>query len=132
MFRWIQELQECLARKSSPFGLEKKWNGSYQTGFEFNNNQFFNLGNLSYSGAKFVADGTISYRTADDYYDGNNEEVKHSQYNKFNTSLGLAYKTSPLSSLRMDAIYDEAKDVGYPALPMDLWLSRALITSATY
>jgi iron complex outermembrane receptor protein len=121
-----------LKRKSTPFGLQKKWNGAYQTGFEFNNKQFFNLGNISYSGTRFVADGSISYRTADNYYDGNNDEVKHSQYNKFNTSLGLAYKTSDLSSLRLDAIFDVAKDVGYPALPMDLWLSRALITSASY
>src|SRR5690606_2932139 len=32
----------------------------------------------------------------------------------------------------VDAIFDVAKDVGYPALPMDLWLSRALITSVAY
>ena len=121
-----------LKRKSTPFGLEKKWNGAYQTGFESNNKQFFNLGNLSYSGDRFVADGSISFRKASNYYDGNNDEVNHSQYNKFNTSLGLAYKTSELSSVRVDAIYDKAKDVGFPALPMDLWLSRAIITSASY
>lgn len=121
-----------LKRKSTPFGLDKKWNGGYQSGFEFNNNQFFNLGNASYSGAKFVADASISYRTAENYKDGNDAEVKHSQYHKFNTSLGLAYKTSGLSSVRVDAIFDQAKDVGFPALPMDLWLSRALITSISY
>ncbi len=121
-----------LKRKSTPFGLEKKWSGGYQAGLELNNKQFFNLGNVSYSGEKFVADGSVSYRKAGNYYDGNNDEVKHSQYSKLNTSLGLAYKTSPLSSVRVDAIFDVAKDVGFPALPMDLWLSRALITSASY
>lgn len=121
-----------LKRKHTPFGLEKKWNGAYQTGFESNNKQFFNLGNLSYSSDKFVADGSISFRQAGNYYDGNKDEVNHSQYNKFNTSLGLAYKTGPLSSVRVDAIFDQANDVGFPALPMDLWLSRAIITSAAY
>lgn len=121
-----------LKRRSTPFSLEKKFNGAYQTGFELNNKQYFNLGNLSYSSNKFVADGSISFRKAGNYYDGNNNEVNHSQYNKFNTSLGLAYKTSPLSALRIDAIYDKAKNVGFPALPMDLWLSRAIITSASY
>lgn len=121
-----------LKRKSTPFGLGKKWNGTYQSGFEFNNKQFFNMGNASYSGTKFVADASISYRKAENYIDGNNAEVKHSQYKKFNTSLGMAYKTSELSSVRVDAIFDVAKDVGFPALPMDLWLSRALITSAAY
>ncbi len=121
-----------MKRKSTVFGLEKKWSGTYQTGFEFNNRQFFNLGNLSYSSDKFVADGSISLRKAGNYYDGMEREVHHSQYNKFNTSLGLAYKVSSLSSVRVDAIYDKAKDVGFPALPMDLWLSRAIITSASY
>lgn len=121
-----------LKRKSTPFNLSKKWNGAYQTGFEFNNKQFFNLANASYSDDKFVADGSLAYRKAENYSDGNNDEVNNSQFTKFNASLGLAYKTSELSSVKVEAIYDEAKDVGYPALPMDLWLSRALITSVTY
>ncbi|PJX27618.1 TonB-dependent receptor [Psychroflexus sp. S27] len=121
-----------LKRKSTPFNLYKKWSGSYQTGFELNNKQFFNLGNVSYSSDKFVADASISFREAGNYSDGNNKEVNHSQYNKFNTSIGLAYKTSTLSSVRVEAIFDQANDVGFPALPMDLWLSRALITSASY
>ena len=121
-----------LKRKSTPFGLAKKWNGNYQSGFEFNNKQFFNLGNVAYSSDKLVAEGSISYRKAENYSDGNNNEVNHSQFKKFNTSLGLAYKTSELSSLKVDAIFDMAKDVGYPALPMDLSLSRAIITSASY
>ncbi len=121
-----------LKRRSTAFGLEKKWHGTYQTGLEFNNKQFLNLANLSYSSEKFVADGSISYRKADNYKDGNKHEVAHSQYKKMNTSLGLAYKTSALSALRADAIFDVAKDVGYPALPMDLWLSRAIITSVAY
>lgn len=121
-----------MKRKSSPFGLEKTWRGEYQTGFEFNNKQFFNLGSLSYSSESFVADGSVSFRKANNYVDGNNEEVNHSQFQKFNTSLGLTYRTSPLSSVRVDAIYDRADNVGYPALPMDLWLSRAIITSASY
>ncbi len=121
-----------LKRKTTPFGMEKKFSGAYQTGFELNNQQLFNMGNIAYSGSRFVADGSIAFRKAGNYSDGNNREVLHSQYNKFNTSLGLAYKTGPLSSVRLDAIFDKAKNVGYPALPMDLWLSRALITSAAY
>ncbi len=121
-----------LKKKSTPFGLEKKWSGAYQTGFELNNKQFLNLGNVSYSAQKFAADASVAFRKAGNYYDGNNNEVKHSQYSKLNTSLGMAYKTGPLSSVKVDAIFDVAKNVGFPALPMDLWLSRALITSASY
>ncbi|AZA81784.1 TonB-dependent receptor [Chryseobacterium lactis] len=121
-----------LKRKNTPFSLQKKWNGSYQTGFEFNNKQVFNLGAISYSSNKLVVDGSISLRKAENYYDGNNNEVNHSQYNKFNTGIGIAYKTTALSSVRVDAIFDMAKNVGFPALPMDLSLSRAMITSASF
>lgn len=121
-----------LKRKNTPFQTHKMWTGAYQTGFEANNKQFFNLGNVAYADQRFVAEGSFSLRKAENYVDGSGQEVRHSQYNKFNSSIGLAYKTSDLSSLRVDAIFDRAKDVGFPALPMDLWLSRALITSATY
>ncbi|MDY0090768.1 MAG: TonB-dependent receptor [Flavobacteriaceae bacterium] len=121
-----------LKRKNTSFSQEKEWRGTYQSGFELNNKQFFNLGNVSFASKKFVADASISYRKAENYFDGNNDEINHSQFKKFNSSLGLAYKTSDFSSLRFDVIFDQANDVGYPALPMDLWLSRALITSVAY
>ena len=121
-----------LKRKSSIFTEDNTFGGSYQTGFEFNNKQFFNLGNVSFTSNKWVVDGSISYRKAGNYFDGKNQEINHSQYTKFNTSLGLAYRTGTLSAVRVDAIFDMAKNVGFPALPMDLWLSRALITSASY
>lgn len=121
-----------LKRRHTAFGLDKKWRGDYQAGYEANNRQLFNLGALHYSAEKFAADASIAYRKADNYRDGNGDEVKHSQYGKFNTSLGMLYKTSRLSSVRADVLFDVAKDVGFPALPMDLWLSRAVITSVSY
>lgn len=121
-----------LKRKNTAFGLDKMWGGNYQSGYEANNGQFFNLGTVRYSAQKFAADAGVSYRKAGNYYDGNGTEVKHSQYTKFNTSLGMAYKTGSLSSLRADVLFDVAKNVGFPALPMDLWLSRAVIASVSY
>src|SRR5690606_40979136 len=58
-----------LKRKSTPFDLEKKWSAAYQTGFEFNNRQSFNLGNVSYSSDKWVADASISFRKAGNYFE---------------------------------------------------------------
>jgi len=121
-----------LKRKSTPFGREQKWSGAYQTGFETNNRQFSNLGNVSYSGYGFAADGSLAFRKAGNYRAGNNSLVGHSQYGKLNASLGLAHRIGELSSVRLDAIYDRAEDTGFPALPMDLWLSRAVVTSAAY
>lgn len=121
-----------LKRKTTAFSLENKWNGGYESGFEVNNKQFFNLANVAFSSKKFTTEASVSYRKAANYSDGRNQEVQHSQFSKFNSSLGLAYKTSELSSLRVDAIFDQANNVGFPALPMDLWLSRGIITSVAY
>lgn len=121
-----------MKRKVTPFSRIKKWDGTVTNGFESNNNEYFTQANASYSGDRFVGEGSVSYRKAGDYFDGKSNEVQHSQYSKFNTSLAGAYKTGELSSVRVDAIFDVANNVGYPALPMDLWLSRALITSASY
>lgn len=121
-----------LKRKSIAFSKKTKWRGIYQSGYELNNQQFFNLGNVSFLSNKIVVDGSVSYRKAGNYSHGNDNKVNHSQFKKFNSSLGMAYKTGELSLLRVNAIFDLAKDVGYPALPMDLWLSRALISSVSY
>ena len=121
-----------LKRKKTAFSEYRLWELMYETGYESNNNQLFKLAKLSFSTNKWATDATFSYRNADNYYDGKGNEVKNSQFNKINSSLGVAYKSSAFSSLRFDAILDVAKDVGFPALPMDLWLSRALITSLSY
>src|SRR5699024_10338046 len=57
-----------LKRKNTPFGMGG-WRGSYQTGFESNNNQFLNMGNVSYSDERLVADASVSYRKASNYLD---------------------------------------------------------------
>src|SRR5690606_31224465 len=77
-----------LKRRATPFGRSKKWSGAYQTGYESNNGQFFNLGQVAFSSDQFVADGSISLRQAGNYSAGNNQEVSHSQFHKFNSSLG--------------------------------------------
>ncbi|MHC5362005.1 TonB-dependent receptor plug domain-containing protein [Myroides sp. LJL110] len=108
------------------------WNATYQTGFEFNNKQYYNLAQISFGSKRFAISGSFSYRKADNYTDGNNKELQHSQYKKLNASLKVAYKTSPGSKLQFETIFDQAKDVGFAALPMDLWLSRAMINALNY
>lgn len=121
-----------LKRKKVSFSDKSTFGGTTELGFQLNNSHRFALGDIHYSSEKFVAEGTIGYRKADLYKDGKGNEIKHSQFEKYNTSLGFSYKTSNFSALKIEAIFDVAKDVGYPALPMDAWLARALITSASY
>ena len=95
-----------LKRKRVAFSEEPTYGGSAQLGFQQNNAHRFGMADLYYSSEKFVADGTAAYRKAESYKDGHGDKVKHSQFEKYNTSLGLAYKTSELSALKADAMGD--------------------------
>ena len=55
-----------------------------------------------------------------------------SQYNKYNFSAISGYKVSSKEKIEATLIYDKATDVGYPALPMDVSLAKAIIGSLSY
>lgn len=58
--------------------------------------------------------------------------MKYSQYEKYNFSVNSGYKLADDKSITASLIYDEARDVGYPALTMDVSLARAVIGSIGY
>lgn len=108
------------------------WNGSLETGYETNNKMRVFGGELNYSDEKFYVNTDVIYRKADNYKAGSNEEVKYSQFEKYNFSVNTGLKLSDDKSIAATLIYDEARDVGYPALTMDVSLARAIIGSVSY
>src|SRR5690606_13002293 len=60
------------------------------------------------------------------------QEVRYSQFEKYNVSLQSGYKLNENHSVDANIIFDKATDVGYPALTMDVSLARALITSVSH
>jgi len=114
-----------------------KFNGSgfksgVDLGYETNGNYKASGLDLEYTGNKFFISADGIYRTSDNYDAGNNEEVLYSQFEKYNISLQTGYKFSETQHIDANIIYDRAMDVGYPALPMDVSLAEALITSLTH
>lgn len=109
----------------SPLG----WNGSVETGGETNNNAQIVGAELNYSNERFYVDSDIIYRKAENYVAGGGEEVAFSQFEKYNLSVNVGHKTHNGHKLTASFIFDEARDVGYPALPMDVSLARAFIGS---
>ncbi len=109
--------------------LPKEWNGSVETGGETNNNAQIVGAELNYSDERFYIDSDIIYRKADNYVAGGGEEVAFSQFEKYNFSANAGYKVNKGQKLTATFIFDEARDVGYPALPMDVSLARAFIGS---
>ncbi|WP_420399609.1 TonB-dependent receptor [Flagellimonas sp.] len=108
------------------------WTASIETGFESNNMAQIVGGELNYSNEQFYLDTDIIYRKADNYVDGNGEEIAYSQFEKYNLSANAGYKVAEGKQLLASFIFDEARDVGYPALPMDVSLARAFIGSVSW
>ncbi len=102
------------------------------SGYESNNNAKIISGELNYSNKRFYVNTDVIYRNAGNYFAGNNVEVLFSQYEKFNSSTSIGYKTGKNSSLSATIIYDKASDVGYPALTMDVSLAEAIISSISF
>jgi len=111
---------------------DKTWNINLNSGFESNNTQKIAGLAIDYADSLFYVATDFMFRDADNYKAGNNEEVRFSQFRKLNLSQTIGYKTSDYSFLEASVIYDKATNVGYPALPMDVSLAQALITSIKY
>lgn len=120
-----------LVRRKSGF-KEFGWKGSLLTGMESSNYQKVAGATLHYSGKDFFADIDFMYRDAENYKAGGGQEVPYSQYTKYNLSAITGFKINEKQQIEASVIYDEATDVGYSALPMDVSLARAFIGSLEY
>lgn len=120
-----------LKRNQNEFG-STKWSTLLNSGFESNNRQKIIGGSMSYTDSLFYADGDMMFREAENYKAGNDTKINFSQFRKLNFSLTSGFKFSKNKLIEASVIYDKATDVGYPALPMDVSLAEALITSVKY
>ena len=105
---------------------------SVDLGYETNGNYKSAGLDLEYVGNKFYINADGIFRKSDNYDAGDNNEILYSQFQKYNLSLQSGYKLSDNHVLDANIIYDKATDVGYPALPMDVSLAEAFITSLTH
>ncbi|WP_027137836.1 TonB-copper family protein [Gaetbulibacter saemankumensis] len=105
---------------------------SVDLGYETNGNYKISGLDLEYSGKSFYFNLDGIFRKSDNYKSGNNQEVLYSQFQKYNLSLQTGIKVSENHSIDANIIYDKANDVGYPALPMDVSLAEAVITSLSH
>ncbi len=101
-------------------------------GYETNGNYKSTGLELRYSGKKFYINTDGIFRKSDNYTDGNGKEILYSQFQKYNISLQSGYKINEKNNIEGVLIYDKATDVGYPALPMDVSLAEAIITSLAH
>ncbi len=120
-----------LKRIKNKFGAPR-WSLALNTGFESNNRQKIIGSSVNYTDSTYYFDGDVMFREADNYAAGNDKEILYSQFRKLNFSGTTGFKFRQNKLIEASVIYDKATDVGYPALPMDVSLAEALITSVKY
>ena len=101
-------------------------------GYETNGNYKTTGLDMEYTANNFYLNADGIYRKSDNYKAGGNNEVLYSQFEKYNISLQSGYKLNTNESLNANVIYDKARNIGYPALTMDVLLAEALITSLSH
>ena len=72
------------------------------------------------------------FRKNENYRDGNSKTIPFSQFEKTNIHSVIEYLPNKISSFKADLLYDVARHVGYPALPMDVSLARATLFALEY
>lgn len=108
------------------------WNTDLNEGYESNSNQKIIGSAVSFVDKSFYIDTDFMFRKAANYFAGNNKEIQFSQFQKLNISASSGVRLDADKMVKASVIYDKATDVGYPALPMDVSLAKALITSLSY
>lgn len=87
---------------------------------------------INYGKEKWAYRVSGVYRDFQTYTNGNGNKVPFTQYRKWNMHNSLLYKTTKGQTLKLDVILDDAYDIGYPALPMDVALAQGRIYAVTY
>lgn len=120
-----------LQRNRSGFS-DLGWDTSLNIGFETNSQQKIMGSAVNYADKSFYIDTDFMFRDAENYIDGKGQEILFSQFRKFNISVTSGFSLAENKLLEGSIIYDKATNVGYPALPMDVSLAQALITSLKF
>jgi iron complex outermembrane receptor protein len=103
------------------------FSGTLGTGYQANGSGFNSVANLNYGAEKFSGNVNAVYRKQGNYTDGNDNEVLFTQFEKINVAANLGYRLAPNHILRFSFIMDDAYNVGYAALPMDVAFAKARI-----
>lgn len=72
------------------------------------------------------------YRKNENYRSGDNKIIPFSQFQKANLHSVIKYIPDHFQSLKVDLLYDDARNVGYPALPMDVGVAKASLIAFEY
>lgn len=111
---------------------QMKDNWQWRSGIEFNNLQRIFGVNYGHNREKYYLLANLNYRKAENYLAADRKEVLYSGFTKYNSEIKFGYKLNEHQTLTAAVLYDRAKDIGYPGLPMDVALAQGLLTNIKY
>jgi iron complex outermembrane receptor protein len=117
--------------KAQP-NADKLFTGRIGLGFETNALARQSLGSLQYSRKRWAILVNGIYRKADNYRAGNNQIIPFSYYEKYNIGASFTGILNENQTLYFDYLQDNGKDIGYPALTMDVAFANAKIGSMSH
>lgn len=103
-----------------------------QTGYEHNSHLQSYAGDVALSSHRTYLNAGASWRHADNYLAGGEEEVRFSQYQKLNLFANTGWQPVSDHIVEGTVIFDLATHVGYPALTMDVKRAQGLISAVSY
>jgi iron complex outermembrane recepter protein len=120
------KLAEPEFNSSKPINV--KWSNTYQS----NNNSINESLVLFGHNKKFSYRLSGVYRKADNYKTGSSKIIPFSYFTKYNTSINLAYQINHKHLIKLDYLGDWGRDIGFPALTMDVGKADAGIYSISH
>lgn len=118
--------------KKPIYNLDKPLRVSLLSNYSSVANGFDQAMDMNYSKNKLAVRVSGVHRKAQNYRDGNGDEVNYSQFEKFNYATSINYRVGTTDMISFDFVGDDARDVGYPALPMDVSFARAKLFGLSY
>ncbi len=118
--------------KKPVFTQDDPFRFSLRSNYSTVSDEFGQAMDVNYAKDKWAIRASGVHRKSQNYFDGNGNEVRYSQFEKYNYATSINYRINTQSILAFDFVGDDAKDVGYPALPMDVSFARAKMFGLSY
>lgn len=121
-----------LQLKDADYIGKKKLYARVSQSYSSVNNGWNSSAVLNGNSGKLAARISGVFRKAGNYMAGAGSIVNFSYYEKINMATSLVYRASEQHSFKLNYVDDWGRDIGFPALPMDVGRARASVFSFSY
>ncbi|MFZ1806274.1 MAG: TonB-dependent receptor [Cyclobacteriaceae bacterium] len=118
-------------RLAEPLMNQKSITGRAGAGYQSVSNGINYFADANFSQQNSAYRASVIYRKSQNYKDGLGQTVNFSQFEKTNFSLAGKWNIKR-DTLKANFLIDEGKNLGFPALPMDVGKARASIYALSY